>query len=192
MKAASLKIGGRPSRPNAKAGTQVRDWLNRGVEPSIDKFVRLANVIGVQPAMLLQGDERFQLSVPLLGVSTASETWRPFAEPTRGRPPETVDFNFNGDRDVFAIDIRGDSMAPIYRDRDQIFCQRRAGKHLDNLIGLDCALETEAGETLVKILDRGTVAGRYTLRSFNPLSKPLENVQIKWAAPIVWVRRGGL
>jgi transcriptional regulator with XRE-family HTH domain len=191
MKAASLKIGGRPGRPNAKADTQVRDWLNRGVEPGIDKFCKLAAVLGVSPLVLLQGDERFQLTVPLLGISTAAERWRLFEEPSKGRPPERVDFDFNGDRDVFAIEIRGDAMSPAYRDRDQIFCQRRAGKRFDNLIGLDCALKTADGETFIKILDKGTVAGRYTLRSYNPLSKPIEDVEIEWAAPIVWIRRSG-
>lgn len=57
MREASLKIGGRVA--GKKSDTQVRDWLNRGHEPGIDKFVKLANVLDVHPMMLLSGDERF-------------------------------------------------------------------------------------------------------------------------------------
>jgi transcriptional regulator with XRE-family HTH domain len=183
MKPASQRIGG--------SETQVRDWLNRGVDPSIDKFVKLAQVLGVSPSFLLSGDERFQIQVPLRGVSSGAERWTPFQEPTAGRSPEMADFDFSPEGEAFAIEIRGDAMSPAYRDGDQLFCQKRAGKFLDNLIGLDCAIKTTAGDTLIKILDKGTVPGHYTLRSYNPLSRPMENVEIEWAAPITWVRRGG-
>jgi phage repressor protein C with HTH and peptisase S24 domain len=141
--------------------------------------------------MLLSGDERFQLQIPLVGIANGAERWTPFQEPTKGRPPEVADFAFEAGSGAFAIEVRGDSMSPTYRDGDQLFCQRRAGKYLDNLIGLDCALRTDDGETLIKILDKGTMPDRYTLRSYNPLSRPMENVLIDWAAPITWVRRGG-
>jgi transcriptional regulator with XRE-family HTH domain len=191
MRAASLQIvARRPGLKGKKNDSLVRDWINNGHEPSIDGFCALAELLGVSPLMLLQGDERFQVRVPLAGMSTGAERWTPFAEPGRGRTPEMADFTF-GEGEAFAIEIRGDAMSPTYRDGDQLFCQKLAGKHFDNLVGLDCAVETAAGETLIKILDKGTEPGRYTLRSFNPLSKPIENVELASAARITWVRRSG-
>lgn len=177
-------------RGGGSSETQVRDWLNRGMEPGVDGFCHLAGILGVSPLFLLQGDERFMVKVPLLGVSSGAERWTPFAEPGKGKTPEMADFDF-GDGEVFVVEVRGNAMSPVYRDHDQLYCQRRAGKYLDNLIGLDCVLQTADGETLIKILDKGTRPERFTLRSYNPLSKPLENVAVDWAAPIIWIRRGG-
>jgi len=192
MRAASLRIASkRPGDKGKKNDSLVRNWLIGGNEPGIDGFCDLADLLGVSPLMLLQGDERFQVRIPLAGVSTGAERWTPFAQPAQGRLPEMTDFSF-GDGEAFAIEIRGDAMSPTYRDGDQLFCQKLAGKHFDNLIGLDCAIKTASGETLIKILDKGTEPGRYTLRSFNPLQKPMENVEIESAARITWVRRGGM
>jgi len=44
----------------------------------------------------------------------------------------------------------------------------------------------------LKILQKGTRAGMFTLRSYNPAARDdVENVALKWVAPVVWIRRGG-
>src|SRR5262249_26178029 len=94
--------------------------------------------------------------------------------------------------DMVAIEVCGDSNAPVYQDRDILFCGRRAGPDLQNLIvGHDCVMRTETGEYLIKQVLKGQRPGTFTLRSVNnPVAKDLKNVSLEWAAPIVWIRRG--
>lgn len=181
MKSLSLKAGLNPSA--------VRDAIVRGRIPSVDAFCAIADAAGVSPGWLLQGDERFRIEIPLVGYASGGEGWTPFPEQSNARARETVEFEL-GDHDVIAIEVRGDSMTPVYRDRDHLFCQRRAGSFAHNLIGQDCVLRTVEGECYIKILAKGTKSGRFNLRSYNPLFTDIENVALDWAAPVVWIKRG--
>lgn len=181
MKGLSLKAG--------LNETAVRDALVREREPSVEAFIAISNAAGVSPGWLLQGDERFRISIPLVGFASGGEGWTPFDEQSTVRPRDSVEFEI-GDHDVIAIEVRGDSMAPVYRDRDTLFCQRRAAHYAHNLIGSDCVLRTLAGECFVKILNRGSKSNRFNLRSYNPIFADIADVQLDWAAPVVWIKRG--
>ncbi len=181
MKRLSLKAG--------LSESAVRDTLNRGTEPTVETFCAIASAAGVSPGWLLHGDERFRIEIPLVGIASGGEGWTPFAEQSTSRPRDTVEFEL-GDHDVIAIEVRGDSMSPVYRDRDRLFCQRRAANFAHNLIGQDCVLRTASGENYVKILAKGSRHGRFNLRSYNPVFKDIEDVALEWAAPIVWIKRG--
>lgn len=80
-------------------------------------------------------------------------------------------------------------MSPVYRSGDMLICSRQTTKHLDNLINLDCVVMTADGDGYIKILKRGTRRGCVTLKSYNPHFDDIENVQLLWVAPILWVRR---
>jgi len=175
------------SRAAGLSESAVRDVLNRGSDPTVDTFLAIAAAAGVSPGWLLHGDERFRIAVPLVGHASGGEGWTPFPEPATAR--DTVQFEL-GDHDVIAIEVRGDSMAPVYRNRDRLFCQRRRAAFADNLIGQDCVLRTADGECYIKILQKGSHRGRFNLRSYNPVFKDVENVVLDWAAPISWIRRG--
>lgn len=180
MKALSLKAG--------LSESAVRDAVNRGREPSVENFIKMAEAAGVSPGYLLQGDERFRLHIPLIGFTTKGEDWAPLEQ--NKKPAATTEFALK-EHDIVAIEVRGDGMSPVYRDGDQLFCQRRTGSYVDNLVGLDCVLRTTAGDHHIKILAKGTRPGTFNLRSYNPVFKDIENVPIEWAAPIIWIKRGG-
>ena len=91
---------------------------------------------------------------------------------------------------MITIEIRGDSMSPVYRSGDKLICRRHL-RAFDNLIGLDCAVLTEDGQGYVKILRRGTRPNRYNLKSYNVAQEDIENVKLAWAAPVVWIKRSG-
>lgn len=179
MKALSKKAG--------LAESALHDYLKRGRAPSVDNFIAIAHAAGVTPAQLLQGDDRFIQKVPLIGTVSTGETWKA----TEAAKPQAVEFEL-GDYDVITLEVRGDGMAPAYRDQDVLFCHRRTGRFLQNLIGLDCVIRTTKGENYLKILQAGTRPGTFNLRSYNPVVKDIPNVSIEWAAPIVWIKRGGL
>jgi len=94
MKSLSLKAG--------LSESAVRDAITRGRSPSVDNFVRLAEALGVSPVWLLQGDERFRLRVPLVGVASGHETW------TAKGGDKSADFDLDlASADVICIRIEG-------------------------------------------------------------------------------------
>ena len=126
MKALSLRAG--------MSDTFVRDILKRDRSPSIDHFVAIANALGVPPMRLLYGDDRFRLKIPTVGIVSGGEGWTPYDGDTH--PRETVDFDVDGS-DVVALEVRGDSMSPVYRNGDRLICRRTHGSNVHNLIGAD-------------------------------------------------------
>lgn len=177
MKSLSLKAG--------LSESAVRDMLTRGRSPSVENFVSIAETLGVSPNWLLQGDERFRLSIPSIGASASGETWV-------AKPSKTGNAQFDLDvanADMISLRIEDDSMSPIYRAGDELFCRRIAGTYFDNLVGADCVVETIDGKRFIKILAKGNKPSHYTLRSFNPTVKDIENVRLTWAAPIIMIKR---
>lgn len=77
-----------------------------------------------------------------------------------------------------------------YRRGDVVCGERSFGSNIDNLVGSDCIVETADGQKLFKVLARGSVHGRYTLKSFDPKKEDIPDVKIKWAAPIQMIFRG--
>ena len=191
LRALMVERGLNMKQLSATAGlglTAVKDMLDRGQIPSVERFARVAEVLGVSLAELYEGGATPAPKVAVLGIASAGEGWIP--------PPDEADAGFEPvelsvtEGEAVAILVRGDSMQPRYQDGDVLIGARRAGRAVDNLIGLDCIVETADGERYVKFLARGTSRGAYNLRSRNPNIKDVENVKLAWAAPVVWVRIG--
>lgn len=180
MRSISVKAGMSPG--------WLSDTLNDNSSPKISVFLKLADALEVPAAYLLEGDERFRITVPVVGIVSGGEGWTPF-ESFHRDACEKATFEL-GDHDMIALDVRGDSMSPAYRDGDQIFCQRRFGAGIHNLMGQDCVIETAEGEHFVKILEKGSRPDLYCLRSYNPFFKVIDDVALNWAAPVVWIKRG--
>src|SRR5262245_47040487 len=167
----------------------VHAILKQGRTPSIDNFLKIAKVCGVEPCWLLFGDHRFRIRFPVIGRAREKEVWQPVDRDD----VEKVAFEAGPAAvDLVAIEVFGDSNAPVYRNRDILFCSRHAGPDLQSLIvGHDCVMRTQTGEYLIKQVLTGQRPGTFTLRSVNnPVAKDLKNVSLEWAAPIVWIRRG--
>lgn len=165
--------------------TAVRDAIRHG-NPTVSTVFALAREANVTPMYLLFGQEQPRIEIAVEGIVSAGEGW----ENTDDNGMDPVEFGLQGG-DLFGIEIRGDSMFPVYRNGDVLICSRHKAPHLDNLIGLDCAVLTTDGRGFVKILRRGQRANRFTLKSYNPRFEDLENIELKWAAPVLWVKRAG-
>lgn len=175
MKALSLRAGLGPGA--------VHDVLKRGMTPSVENFIAIAEAAGVEPGWLLRGDDRFAIQIPLIG-KVSGEKW------VQDAKADSIGFDLD-DPAPIGFEVQDASMAPVYRRGDMLVCHRRAGKYVENLIGTDCVVKTVTGEGYVKILQRGSRIGRYNLRSYNPLFNDIEDVVLEWAAPIAWIKRGG-
>lgn len=178
MKALSLKANLSPST--------VHSILTKGASPSIDNFIAICTALGVSPSELLDGEVTPRLSIPIVGFVSAGEGWTPIDNATS--PEDKIEFDL-GAHDTIGIEVRGDSMSPVYRNGDFLVCYRQFGPNADNCIGLDCVVRTADNRHFVKILKRGSRPGRFNLKSYNPLVDDVEDVALSWAAPIAWVRR---
>jgi repressor LexA len=166
--------------------TGVRDILNGiVVSPKVQTIAKIANVLGVSSKWLISGDEDDRIRIPLVGIVSAGEGWIP-CDPDHRQ----VDFE-PGATDMIAVEIRGDSMLPTYRDGDVLICNRQRGRSVADQVGKDCVVETADGQNLVKVLKKGSRKGLYTLKSYNPRYDDIENVGVAWAAPVLWVKRQG-
>lgn len=87
------------------------------------------------------------------------------------------------DNGIYALEISGDSMEPLYREGDRIVVspteQVRRGDRV--------VVKTRDGEVMAKILHRKT-AKQIELRSINPAYAPrlLDVADIEWMASIIW------
>jgi repressor LexA len=171
------------------SGGYVHAILKQGRTPSIDNFLKIAKACGVEPCWLLFGDDRFRVQFPIIGRAQQAGVWQPVNSDS---VTKVVIEPGAAAVDMVAIEIFGNSNAPAYRDRDMLFCRRHTGRDLPNaILGRDCVIRTRTGECLIKQTLKGQRPGTYTLRSVsNPVAKVLKNVALKWAAPIVWIRRG--
>ncbi|WP_246050465.1 S24 family peptidase [Asticcacaulis tiandongensis] len=85
---------------------------------------------------------------------------------------------------LYALEISGDSMLPLYRDGDRIIVD----PHTQNLRRGDrVVLKTAEGEVMAKELVRQS-ALQVELRSLNPQfpNRVIERAQLIWIARIVW------
>ena len=91
-----------------------------------------------------------------------------------------------GDANAFALEISGDGMAPVYRDRDTIIVSPAA----DIRRGDRIVVKTAEGEVMVKELTRKT-ARKLELGSVNAAHSTIGlNVDdIVWMSRIVWVNQ---
>ena len=154
--------------------------------PSITNFLAIAEVVGLSPSYLLGLDEQSKIAIPTVGIATNAEEWSPI----EGVKDEFT-FEVRG-YDLIGVEVRGNAMAPVYRDQDYLICQRRGGRFVQNLVGSDCLVLTKTGRRYLKLLQKGTRPGVFTLRSYNPAARDdVENVMLEWAAPVIWIRRGG-
>lgn len=85
---------------------------------------------------------------------------------------------------VVALEIRGDSMKPVYQDGGIVFYTREALGVPHESIGKICVAEDEDGKIWLKHVRGGTDLGRYHLFSLNPDVPSMQNHILKWAAPI--------
>lgn len=125
------------------------------------------------------------LTVPLLGLAQAGAGgFFDSAGFPVGQGWDEVALPSPGDAGIYALEIQGDSMEPLYREGDRIVVspteQVRRGDRV--------VVRTREGEVMAKILARQT-ARQIELHSLNPAYEPriLDLKDVEWMARIIWV-----
>ncbi len=145
---------------------------------SLDEFLRLIDPNVSTP----------KATVPLIGLTQAG-SGRYFTDdgmPTGGPGWEEVEFPDISNQDVFALEVQGDSMEPLYRDGDILIVSPSASVRKGDRV----VVRTTSGEVTAKELKRRT-AKSIELRSFNPThpDRIIPVNDIAWMARVMWARQ---
>lgn len=183
-----------PLSEAAGMGTSaVRDIFRRNVSPKVSTASALARVMGMTV------DE-----VTALGNGSPSAAPRRIAVAGivgAGAEVPLVDAYEKGDGlyqvaapaqlqkvagGVVAVEVAGDSMAPMYQPGDVLFYTRATHEGvLEEDIGRPCVVEDADGQAWVKQVKRGDAPGLYHLLSLNPTSDTRHNQAIRWASRVI-------
>jgi hypothetical protein len=83
-----------------------------------------------------------------------------------------------------SVHIENDEYEPRFHRGDVIVGAKHFGNNLDNLIGTECIIKATDGTQHIRILLRGSVPGRFNLRSFDVRESDVANARLEWAAPV--------
>jgi phage repressor protein C with HTH and peptisase S24 domain len=135
-------------------------------------------------AFLQMNDTLPNRTVPLLGLAQAgSGGFFDSAGFPAGQGWDEIALPSPGEGGIYALEVQGDSMEPLYREGDRIVVspteQVRRGDRV--------VVKTRDGEVMAKILYRQT-GRQIELHSINPAYEPrhFELSEIEWIARIIW------
>lgn len=170
-KSKRITAEGRPRWPSTESLARILDATGA----SLDDFVALVDGPGAAGRAA---------PVPLIG----------FAQAGNGGYFDDAGFPVGGswdevrlpdlrDENAYALEISGDSMAPVYRDGDVIVVSPAAAIRKGDRV----VVKTVAGEVLAKVLARQSEK-RIELHSLNPAfeARVLKPEEVLWMARIVW------
>ena len=135
-------------------------------------------------AYLQSNDNQLSRSVPLLGLAQAGTGgFFDSAGFPAGQGWDEIALPAPGEGGIYALEVQGDSMEPLYREGDRIVVspteQVRRGDRV--------VVKTNDGEVMAKILFRQS-AKQVELHSLNAAYGPrmIDMVDIEWIARIIW------
>ena len=166
--------GGRDRWPSTESVAKVLAATGAG----LDEFMQL-----VAPDAGPSGAR-----IPLIGLAQAG-AGQLFTEdglPTGGPGWEEIPFPDVGSERAFAVEVKGDSMMPLYREGDVLIVSPVATIRKGDRV----VLRTKSGEVMAKELKRRT-AKLVELKSLNPdhPDRTVTSADIHWIARILWARQ---
>lgn len=157
----------------------------KATNTNLNDFMNLVDNI---PTSIEEISSNFELpdgrNVPLLGFAEAGSGG--FFDDSgfpSGQGWDQVPFPANEHDNIYALEVSGDSMLPLYRDGDIVIVAPGANiRRGDRVIA-----RTKEGEVLAKQLNRQT-ATQVELKSLNPehLDRVILLQDLEWIARIVW------
>ncbi|MBL4802816.1 MAG: helix-turn-helix transcriptional regulator [Emcibacter sp.] len=168
----------------------IHKYIKNGVnQPRGDTLDRLAVSLDVDLLWLKEGMIGSSHYIPVVGYVGAGGEFLPFDDHAKGggidevlAPPEMTE-------KAVAVQVRGDSMYPVYQEGDILFYTRNGeATNIEQCIGKECVVQVSDGAIYIKILGKGSEPGLFTLSSFN--HPPIVDITIEWAAKVSYVKKG--
>jgi phage repressor protein C with HTH and peptisase S24 domain len=164
---------GRERWPSTESIAKVLEATGEG----FDAFI--ANGTYLVPSTRAMG-----VTVPLLGFAQAGAGgFFDSAGFPAGQGWDEVQLPTGSEGGLYALEVTGDSMLPLYRDGDRIVVSpTETVRRGDRVV-----VKTRSGEVMAKILARQT-AKQLELHSLNPEHKPrlVDMNDVEWMARIIW------
>ncbi len=169
---------GRARWPSTESLAKVMEATGATVED----FTRLISGDEPPPAY---GDYRQETrSIPLLGMAEAGAGgYFDDAGFPAGQGWDIVEFPAGPGAGVYALEVSGESMLPLYRDGDTLIVAPNAPVRRGDRV----VVRTKDGEVMAKILHRQTPR-TLELHSLNPdhPNRVFETKDVEWIARILW------
>jgi phage repressor protein C with HTH and peptisase S24 domain len=150
----------------------------RATGASLDEFMRL-----IDPDV-----GRAKTMIPLIGMTQAGagRLFNDEGMPSGGPGWEEVEFPDLSNEKVFALEVQGDSMEPLYRDGDVLIVSPTARVRKGDRV----VVRTAKGEVTAKELKRKT-AKNIELRALNAEhpDRVIPASEIAWMARVMWARQ---
>lgn len=164
----------------ARAGTtaQTIGRLETGMRTlSLNWVNRIAEALGVEPALLLSLPEQGDINISGQVGSNGAVTTRNFG---------TVSLRLTGKQPI-ALKIKINMGE--YREGDSVICNGQDAAVPKGVIGKDCLIELEGGKRCFAKLASGAKPGTFTLIPIGNSGSLLEDCRVTFAAPVVTLVR---
>ena len=172
----------------AQAQTTISSWERGRTEPSREDAARIATALDVPLADLELGQEGSAAQgrsgprprrAPVVGYVGAGAVAHLYSA---GQGPfDEVDAPDNATDDTVAVEIRGDSLGPLFNEWLVFYDEVRSPVTPD-LVGMLCVVGLPDGRVLIKKLAHARTEGFYNL--FSQTEDPILDVEIDWAAKV--------
>lgn len=184
---------GRQRWPSTESLAKIMQATNTNIEtftgfmrPGGAQFIEQFTMLQQQQGFAEPSSPQFALanSVPLLGMAQAgSGGFFDGSGVPAGDDWDAVDFPQASNDSIYALEISGDSMMPLYRDGDRIIVSPTASVRRGDRV----VVKTLEGEVMAKVLQRKT-AKTIELESINPEheNRVFDMTELDWIARIIW------
>lgn len=172
-KSKRISADGRPRWPSTESIAKILEATGTD----------MARFLGLHDGAVAWGNRALR-AVPLLGLAQAGAGG--FFDDggfPAGQGWDQISFPASADDNVFALQVSGDSMLPLYRGGDTIIVARDATVRRGDRV----VVKTREGEVMAKILRRRTQRA-IELDSLNPdhSARTIPMKDIDWVARIIW------
>jgi hypothetical protein len=172
--------------------TGVKDLIRYGSSPKVANAYALARQLGRTVDEIIATGLSGEVSAPSASPSIAVA-----GRVGAGANVDLFDAYEKGDglyrvtcppqlspRGMVAVEVDGDSMAPIFTSGTVLFYSRETLGVPVEAIGHICVCEDEGGKAWVKVVKTGSQEGTFSLISVNPEAENMHGVRLKWAARV--------
>lgn len=171
----------------------IRNWRRRfqagdeSAGANVTSISKVAAALGVSELWLLYGvtEQQPRPTVAIAGAVGAGAMVPVFDAHEKGDGPQVECPPQLSPHGIVAVEVKGDSMEPVYSAGDLLFYTREAADGIPtDAIGHRCVCEDMNGMGWVKQVRAGSEPGLFNLISLNPGADNQHDVKLKWAARV--------